>query len=283
MGRDTAISWTHHTWNPWWGCTKVNTLCDSCYADLLDRRCGGDHWGDDKPRRYIKSVWTDVHKWNAEAKAAGERHRIFCMSMGDFWEKPMPVVDSKGNMMPGDTSNLRDRAFKEVIGPCDSLDWMLLTKRPGNFFKYAPEEWSKSWPEHCWALASAGTKTDTPGMVSILSKVPSVVRGLSMEPLLDKVDLGTVSNIDKVNLVIVGCESHGPAVGRLSLDGDKNVDRWMEWAIDIADFCRNAGIAFFCKQIPHPTGRELMHAENDVWDSAWPDALKVREMPTVNC
>ena len=23
MGRDSGIAWTHHTFNPWWGCAKV--------------------------------------------------------------------------------------------------------------------------------------------------------------------------------------------------------------------------------------------------------------------
>lgn len=27
MGRDSGIAWTHHTFNPWWGCEKVSPGC----------------------------------------------------------------------------------------------------------------------------------------------------------------------------------------------------------------------------------------------------------------
>jgi protein gp37 len=36
MGAVTKIEWCHHTFNPWWGCTQVNPLCDHCYAMMLD-------------------------------------------------------------------------------------------------------------------------------------------------------------------------------------------------------------------------------------------------------
>ena len=51
MGQDSRIAWTSHTFNPWWGCTKVSDGCANCYAETLARRYGGDHWGAGKPRR----------------------------------------------------------------------------------------------------------------------------------------------------------------------------------------------------------------------------------------
>ena len=38
MADETAIDWTDHTFNPWWGCTEVHgpggqpSECDGCYA-----------------------------------------------------------------------------------------------------------------------------------------------------------------------------------------------------------------------------------------------------------
>jgi protein gp37 len=28
MGKDSKIEWTHHTFNPWWGCVKVSPGCE---------------------------------------------------------------------------------------------------------------------------------------------------------------------------------------------------------------------------------------------------------------
>ena len=33
MGKDSRIEWTHHTFNPWWGCVRVSAACDHCYAE----------------------------------------------------------------------------------------------------------------------------------------------------------------------------------------------------------------------------------------------------------
>lgn len=33
MADKTGISWTDHTFNPWWGCAKVSPACDHCYAE----------------------------------------------------------------------------------------------------------------------------------------------------------------------------------------------------------------------------------------------------------
>ena len=40
MAKNSKISWTHHTKNLWWGCTKVSSECDNCYAETWSRRCG---------------------------------------------------------------------------------------------------------------------------------------------------------------------------------------------------------------------------------------------------
>jgi protein gp37 len=40
MGERTAIGWTDHTFNPWWGCTKISPGCTNCYAEALAKRVG---------------------------------------------------------------------------------------------------------------------------------------------------------------------------------------------------------------------------------------------------
>lgn len=40
MGETTAIKWTDHTFNPWWGCTRVSPGCNHCYAETFAKRTG---------------------------------------------------------------------------------------------------------------------------------------------------------------------------------------------------------------------------------------------------
>jgi hypothetical protein len=40
MGKNSSIEWTDHTFNPWWGCSKVSPGCVNCYAETWARRLG---------------------------------------------------------------------------------------------------------------------------------------------------------------------------------------------------------------------------------------------------
>jgi protein gp37 len=44
MAENTKIEWATHTFNPWWGCTRISRACDNCYAaDLrLANHTSGD-------------------------------------------------------------------------------------------------------------------------------------------------------------------------------------------------------------------------------------------------
>ena len=74
MAERTGIAWTDHTFNPWWGCTKVSPGCDHCYAEAFDKRVGGAHWGPHAERRRIGlATRTMADKWNRAAEKAGKR------------------------------------------------------------------------------------------------------------------------------------------------------------------------------------------------------------------
>src|SRR5215213_8957010 len=40
MAENSKIGWTHHSWNPWWGCDKVTLECKHCYIDAIMRKAG---------------------------------------------------------------------------------------------------------------------------------------------------------------------------------------------------------------------------------------------------
>src|SRR2546422_4326493 len=72
MAKDSSIEWTHHTFNPWWGCTKVSPGCKNCYAETFSRRIGQHIWGPSADRRFFGDAhWREPIKWNSEAARAG--------------------------------------------------------------------------------------------------------------------------------------------------------------------------------------------------------------------
>src|SRR5580765_6507360 len=87
MAKDSKIEWTHHTFNPWWGCTKVSPGCKHCYAESWAKRLGQKVWGNKAPRRDLSpNYWRQPAAWNAEAARNQTRARVFCASMADVFE-----------------------------------------------------------------------------------------------------------------------------------------------------------------------------------------------------
>jgi protein gp37 len=177
--KDSEISWTHHTFNPWWGCVKVSPGCEACYAETLSKRWGHKIWGPAKTtqRRLMSDdYWKQPLKWNAAAEKAGTRARVFCASMADVFEDH-----------PGVTSS-RIRLW-DLIRETPMLDWLLLTKRPENILQMIPDRW-RSHPRHnVWYGTSVENQEYADRRIPELLKVPAVVRFLSCEPLLGPVDI----------------------------------------------------------------------------------------------
>ncbi len=114
MAQFTTIGWTIRTLNLWWGCVKITIGCDKCFASAGSIRWGYDIWGNDRPRRQIKSAWTDLLKFQKIAKAANTLHRVFVGSMMDIFENPMPLIDNDGNPLPHNTGDLRQQFFDNI-------------------------------------------------------------------------------------------------------------------------------------------------------------------------
>jgi protein gp37 len=241
MGKNSKIAWKDHTFNPWWGCTRVSAGCDSCYAEGVSKRFGFDVWGD-KPRRFFgDNYWRGPLKWNAEAAAAGVRQRVFCGSMCDVFED-LPNSDRD--------EDARTRLF-QMIEQTPSLTWMLLTKRPENMIRMAPHHWESGWPHNVWAMTTVENQEMAELRILELLRVPAVVRGLSCEPLLCQIDLyndrrdwigpigrrGAIPVCRGIQWVIAGGES-GPGARPMHPD----------WARSIRDQCRAASLPFFFKQ-----------------------------------
>ena len=256
MAQDSKIEWTHHTANLWWGCTKVHTGCDHCYAETLSNRYGVNVWGDKSPRKLIKSVWGDLDKFQMDAKKAGEVHRVFVGSMMDIFEKPMPCIDSKGNPAQGDTGNVRSVLFTRIdSGHYPNLLFLLLTKRPYNINFFIPPHWKETPPTNVMFGCSVSDQDTADRYIPHLLKVNGK-RFLSIEPQIGKVDLRKWLALNDIHWVIQGGESG-------------NVKRYFDinWACQMLWQCKNANVPFFFKQIDKV--------------QPIPDDLLIREFPVL--
>ena len=229
MAKDSRIEWTHHTFNPWWGCTKVSPGCKHCYAEAWAKRTGSNVWGPNAPRRQLSDAyWLQPLAWNREAQRQKTRARVFCASMADVFEDRRDLDDKRARLWP-------------LIEATPALDWLLLTKRPQNMLRMAP--WGDRWPANVWAGTTAENQRWTEKRLEELLKVPAAVRFISAEPLLGPVDLshwidGANRNANRtIDWVIAGGES-GPGARPMNPD----------WARALRDQCRAAGIAFLFKQ-----------------------------------
>ncbi len=267
MAENSNIEWTRHTFNPWIGCTKVGPGCDHCYAEAWDSRGlqqRETRWGPHATRTRISAAnWRQPLKWNRQAAAAGERRRVFCASLAD-------VFDNHPSILPQWRADLW-----KLIEATPNLDWMLLTKRPGNIGNMLPVpfDFDRLYP-NVWLGCTVVNQTEADRDIPKLLAVPAAVRFLSMEPLLGRVIIDDMCDghkfydplrgnwwhdsepphiecgKPKIDLVIVGDES---GRGARPMHPD--------WARSLRDQCQAAGVAFHFKQwgewgraAPKPSG-----------------------------
>jgi protein gp37 len=164
--------------------------------------------------------WDNPPRWNREASKAGRRARVFTCSMSDFFHEG--------------ADQWRDDAWK-LIAECEHLDWLVLTKRAERIPDCLPKDWGLGYP-NVWLGVTAGCRNSL-DRVKILTSIPAIVRFISAEPLLERLDLRPY--LASIDWVITGCERAAKGQRRV-MD--------IEWVRDIDEQCRAAGVAHFFKQ-----------------------------------
>lgn len=231
MGQDSKIEWTHHTFNPWWGCLKVSPACKHCYAETWAQRLGLELWGGAKSERrfFSDAHWKDPLKWNAQAQRAGERRRVFCASMADVFEDRADLEPWRERLWP-------------IIEQTPYLDWLMLTKRPENVAHSVP--WKRKWPGNVWLGTTVETQEYAIERIPLIADLPAAVRFISCEPLLGPLKLKRwLRPADKrrgINWVIAGGESghHSRPMNPL-------------WVEALRDQCMESDVPFHFKQWGH--------------------------------
>ena len=239
MGKKTGISWTDHTFNPWWGCTKVSAGCDHCYAETLDKRWGDPHWGKGVPRRVMSdSYWREPLAWDAAAKKAGKPAMVFCASMADVMDDEAP-------------EGQRERLWK-LIDNTPYLIWQLLTKRPQRYGRYLPHAFQHP---NVWLGTSAEDQANYdlrwPALHHAVESY-TTPSWISYEPALGPLKMSGVLDVVP-DWIICGGESG---------DGRRPFER--KWADGLLAECQVTGTNFFMKQFGARTpaeGKSLIPAE----------------------
>lgn len=270
MGQNSKIEWCDHTFNPWYGCTKVSAGCANCYAEtMMSKRFKKVVWGKGQAR-----ILTDVANWklpirwdkkastaNIRALADGfknaykaftpdwknervkfNRPKVFCSSLADIFDEEV-------------SDDWRYRLFA-LIQQTQNLDWLVLTKRPKNALRFIREYLdkivgSKTIFSNLWIGTSVENQAAADARIPLLLQIPAAKRFLSMEPLLGPVDFYKTSAsmpaknhpwrnapiLTDIDWVIVGGES-----------GKQARPMHPEWVRSIRNQCQSANVKFFFKQ-----------------------------------
>ncbi len=270
------------TWNPVSGCTKLTAECKFCYVERDWHRM--THLPAYAGREFTDVA---CHPDRLEQPIRWQRsRRIFVCSTSDLFHADVPddflnSVFAVMALCPHHTflvlTKRTDRMQKYLSAPGrreaiaqaaeefpakHPLDWVRadggeVVERGGN-----PDEntaWLPRWPlPNVHAGVTAGTQDALNERIGHLINTPAAKRWLSMEPLLESVSLrwlpaypenapyvgqnpsGQTNHLDglrRIDGVIVGGES-----------GVKARPMHPEWARDLRDQCREAGVPFFFKQ-----------------------------------
>lgn len=236
MARNSQIEWTHHTFNPWWGCSKVSPACEKCYAELWAKRMGQKLWGPKSDRRFFGDAhWKEPLAWNEEARALGSRQRVFCASMADVFEKRSDLDPQRGRLW-------------DLVQATPWLNWLLLTKRPENVVDMIPWK-ADQWPSNVWLGSTVENEKFAEERLPHLLRHAAAVRFLSCEPLLGALDLSAWfdrAHLQPIDWVIVGGES-----------GQGARPMHPDWARMLLQQCQEAKVPFHFKQWGHWVPAEI--------------------------
>ncbi len=217
MSANSAIEWTDATWNPVRGCTKISPGCKHCYAETFAERfrgVKGHPYEQGFDLRLVPEKLGEPLRWRAPKM-------IFVNSMSDLFHDAVPddyIV-----------------AVARVMVTAKWHTYQVLTKRSGRLRKLLNTTLSfAATQSHIWWGVSVENRKHGLPRVGDLRNSDAAVRFLSVEPLLE--DVGKL-NLFGISWVIVGGES-GPGARPMK----------KEWALDVRDQCRQAGVPFFFKQ-----------------------------------
>lgn len=232
MGTNSSVPWTTHSWGLHYGCKKVSTGCDNCYAERDMSRYGKDF---DVVTRAKDATFYKPSLWKEPAK-------VFVTPWSDFFIK--------------EADEWRPEAWR-IMKEHRHLTFQILTKRADHIEARLPTDWGEGYP-NVWlgvTLEVAGY----PRRLLHLLTTPAKIRFVSAEPLLEDIVVNDKSGgmLGSVDWIICGCES-----------GSNARETKTEWVRNLRDYCIKKNIKFFLKQLRKTDGGlvEMPKFEGKIYD-----------------
>ena len=278
----TKIPYCDETWNVTAGCTKCSPGCLNCWAEKWAHRlgCMGQPFYD---------MVQDEGRWNGIIEL-----NKFILDQPLHWRKPRRIfICSMSDLFhPEVPFEFIDKVFIQLYR-LRRHTFLILTKRPDRMLDYLDDDkWClrilksfKNWtPElrltgripmpNVQLGVSISNQVEADEKIPTLLQIPAAVRWLSIEPMLEDIDLtgfkpwyGTFkeNQQDKgLQWVVVGCESLGRKAGRFQ-------DGFIEAARSLVGQCQVANVPVYVKQIPI-NGKVSRNPKE------WPKDLRIQQL-----
>lgn len=320
----TSIEWTQRpgtvgmTWNPIRArrkstgktgtfCTKISPGCKNCYASGINKRFGTG-LGFEVPNLDEHEFFID-EKILYEPELRQKPCTIFVGDMFDLFHEAIPP-------------RLVGRVFG-VMAKSPQHTFQVLTKRAKymmeilmRFNDFLSPEIRHPLP-NVWVGVSVENQEYADERIPFLLHTPATVRFISVEPLLEEIDLqnlnlfehvipqleaAKIHEVGKINPnypthlpfdCLIGTSPHGdktPAINWVICGGESGPGArpfQLEWAQSLLNQCRDVNVPFFMKQVGshpmrmlcgQPVPIKLTHGKGGNPEE-WPGEYRVREFP----
>lgn len=174
----TNIAWTDFSWNPITGCSAVSDGCKNCYAKIVHERFNNTPFSE---------VVFHQERLNEPSKRK-KGAKIFLGSMTDLFQDNIPF----GWLYE----------IMKVVKDNPQHIFQILTKRPErmrDFFQWLyvdqPANWVSSFNNltylpNLWIGVTTENQEQANKRIPMLLEIPAAIRFVSVEPMLDSVNLG---------------------------------------------------------------------------------------------
>lgn len=260
----SKIQWTDVTDNPihlikpdgkhgghW--CKKISPGCANCYAEAQNQKpfyswASMHPYTGNRPKLFLLNL-DILNSWSRQR--APKKH--FVCSMTDLFGEWV-ATEWHFNVFDAMTAAPRQT-------------FQILTKRPeialASIQKYCQLRGIGKLPSNIWVGVSVESQKWADRRIPILSKIPAHIRFLSVEPLLEEVQLRLLG----IHWVIVGGES-----------GSGARPCQVEWIQSVVSQCQESEVPVFVKQLGTQSSISLKHPKGgDI--SEFPKSLQIREFP----
>lgn len=175
MGTDSGIEYVNHSLNFWIGCTPVpeSPACENCYARRGMARFGRD------PNKVVRTSRATWRQPLAKDRKGRYKWRpgdyVFVCSWSDFFHK--------------DADQWRIEAW-DLMRERPDLNWVIVTKRIERASGWTTLYWK---PKNRIILATcenqAMANKRIPELINLSGRFDNLILGVSLEPLLEQIDL----------------------------------------------------------------------------------------------